>query len=111
MNYKIEPTNIFIKELKPLAKKYRSLKTDLLSLNQSLKQNPLQGIPISKDCYKIRLQISSKGKGKSGGARVITCVKVVHQTIFLLSIFDKSEFENIADKRLTEILKITGLNK
>ena len=82
MNYKIETTNNFIKELKPLAKKYRSLKTDLLALNESLRQSPIQGVSFGQGCYKIRLQISSKGKGKSGGARVITCVKIVHQTIY-----------------------------
>jgi mRNA-degrading endonuclease RelE of RelBE toxin-antitoxin system len=84
MNYKIETTNNFIKEIKPLAKKYRSLKIDLLALNESLRQNPAQGVSLGQGCYKIRLQISSKGKGKSGGARVITCVKIVHQTIVML---------------------------
>ena len=69
-------------------------------LLDSLEVNPKQGIPLGKDCYKIRLAIASKGKGKSGGARVITCVKVVKQTVYLLSIFDKSEFENISDEEL-----------
>ncbi len=55
MNYKIETTNNFIKELKHLAKKYRSLKTDLLVLNESLRQNPAQGVPLGQGCYKIRL--------------------------------------------------------
>ena len=68
-----------------------------------------QGVLPGQECYKIRPQISSKGKGKSGGARIITRVKIVHQTIFLLSIFDKSELDNIYDKQLTNILKIAGL--
>jgi hypothetical protein len=72
-------------------------------------QNHLQGASLGQGCYKIRLQISLKGKVKSGGARVITCVKIVQQTIFLLSIFDKSVSENISDKQLTEILKIARL--
>lgn len=109
MNYKIETTDNFIKELKPLAKKHRSLKSDLLLLNESLQKNPFEGSPLGKNCYKIRLSISSKGKGKSGGARIITCVKIVYQTVFLLSIFDKSVEENIPDKRLIELLKIAGL--
>ena len=71
----------------------------------------MQGIPLGHGCYKIRLQIYSKGKGKCGGARVITCIKIVHQIIFLLSIFDKNALDNISDKQLTEILKIAGLNK
>ena len=53
----------------------------------------------------IRMPIASKGKGKSGGARVITCFKFVHNTVFLLTIFDKSEQENISDKELKELLK------
>ena len=55
-----------------MAKKYQSLKTDLALLFKSLEENPMQGTPLGKNCYKIRLAISSKGKGKSGGARVIT---------------------------------------
>ncbi len=109
MNYKIETTDNFIKELKPLSKKHRSLKSDLLILNESLLNYPFEGVPVGKNCYKIRLSISSKGKGKSGGAWVITCVKIVHHTVFLLSIFDKSVEESISDKRLTEILKAAGL--
>jgi mRNA-degrading endonuclease RelE of RelBE toxin-antitoxin system len=108
MDYKIETTSNFVKELKPLSKKYRSLKEDLQVLNNSLQKNPLQGSPLGKNCYKIRLSISSKGKGKSGGARIITYVKTAHQTVFLLSIFDKSAQENISDKRLAEILKVAA---
>ena len=54
--------------------------------------------------YKIRLGIKSKGKGKRGGARVITCVKVVAETVFLVSISDKSEQSDIADGELTRLL-------
>jgi len=109
MNYKIETADNFIKELKPLLKKHRSLKNDLTNLKESLKSNPIQGTPLGKSCYKIRLQITSKGKGKSGGARIITFVKIVNQTIFLLSIYDKSVSENIDEKKLTHILKFAGL--
>ena len=60
---------------------------------------------LGNDCYKIRMAIASKGKGKSGGARVITCFKIMHGTVYLLTIFDKSEQENIPDKELRELLK------
>lgn len=50
------------------------------------------------------MAIASKGKGKSGGARVITCFKIVHETVYLLTIFDKSEQESITDKELSELL-------
>jgi hypothetical protein len=66
----------------------------------------LLGIPIGNDCFKIKMAITSKGRGKSGGARVITHVRVTRQYIYMLSVYDKSEAENITDN---EILK--RLNK
>jgi len=69
-----------------------------------LKVTPQYGTPIGKDCYKIRLSIASKRKGKSGGARIITHIAIAYTTIFLLSIFDKSEKENLTDKEIKELL-------
>ena len=66
----------------------------------SLLEYPSQGIPLGQDCYKIRLAIKSKKKGKSGGARVITLVKIIQETVFLLSIYDKSEKDDISEKEL-----------
>jgi mRNA-degrading endonuclease RelE of RelBE toxin-antitoxin system len=109
MSYNIYTTSSFEKELKNLSKKYRSIKDDILSLSKSLKNNPLQGIPLGKDCYKVRMAISSKNSGKSGGARVITCVKIINQNVYLVSIFDKSEKENISDDELTKIIKSSEL--
>ena len=63
------------------------------------------GDEVLKDCYKIRMAITSKGKGKSGGARIITFVYVVEETIYLLSIYDKSETTSISDKELRELIK------
>lgn len=105
MNYKIKSIPKFEKELKHLAKKYPSLKNEYLELLISLKEKPDQGTSLGSNCYKIRLSIASKGKGKSGGARVITCVKIIETVVYLLTIFDKSEQENIPDKDLKELLK------
>ncbi|WP_291856602.1 type II toxin-antitoxin system RelE/ParE family toxin, partial [Marinilabilia sp.] len=85
------------------------LKSDLYKLIDSLEKNPTQGEPLGKDCYKVRMAITSKGKGKSGGSRVISCVKIVNQTAYLLTIFDKSDKENISDKELDELLGLAGL--
>ena len=109
MNYKLVITPAFERDSKPLLKKYKSCKNDLAALFESLEKNPEQGRPLGKDCYKIRLAIASKGKGKSGGARVITCVKVLNENIFLLAIYDKSEKEDITDKELKELLRVAGL--
>jgi len=54
------------------------------------------------------MSITSKGKGKSGGSRVVTCVKIVAGSVYLLSIYDKSEKESISDKELDDLLKIAG---
>lgn len=106
MSYKLVITQAFERDTRPLLKRYKSLKTDLAGLFETLENEPLQGKPLGKDCYKIRLAITSKGKGKSGGARVITCVKITTDKVFLLSIYDKSDKEDISDKELNELMKL-----
>lgn len=101
---RIEPTSNFQRESKALAKKYRSLREDLLVLHAELQENPKAGIPIGHSCYKIRLAIKSKGRGKSTGARVITNYYVSRETVYLISIYDKSEKANISEKELRELL-------
>ena len=105
MSYNIIAVPIFKKELKRLAKKYNYLKTDMAQLFESLEEDPIQGIAIGKNCYKIRISISSKGKGKSGGARIITNIVIKDETVYLLFIYDKSDKENLTDKELDELLK------
>lgn len=105
MSYAIITTDDFKKDFKTIFKKYPSLIKDIEALKATLLKNPTEGTPLGKDCYKIRMKISSKNQGKSGGARVITCVKVVKEKIFLISIYDKSEMGNISDKEFTERLK------
>lgn len=109
MNFNVYTTDFFDKELKKLSKKYPSVKVDYKALVDSLKKEPKQGQPLGKDCYKIRMAITSKGKGKSGGSRVITCVKIVVGSVFLLSIYDKGDKESISDKELDNLLRLAGL--
>ena len=105
MNYKIIAIPKFEKELKRLVKKYPSLKKEYIELVHILKENPEHGTRINKHCFKVRIAIASKGKGKSGGARVITNFLVTDSTVYLLSIYDKSEKENLTDKELNELLQ------
>ena len=105
MSYKILYASSFEKRLKKLARKHASLKNDLAKLIESLEENPEQGTGIGRNCYKIRLAITSKRKGKSGGARVITYVLVTKETVYLLSIYDKSDKETISDKELLALLE------
>ena len=104
MSYNIEVTAFFEKQLKRLIKKFPSLKAEYIQLVTLLKENPQQGTSLGNNCYKIRVAIASKGKGKSGGARVITHIQVVKTRIFLLSIYDKSEQSDISDKDLLELV-------
>ncbi len=64
----------FEKDLKKLVKKYPSLIKEIEKLQESLEEYPSQGTALGHDCFKIRLAIASKGKGKSGGARIISNV-------------------------------------
>jgi hypothetical protein len=105
MSYNVKSIAVFEKQAKRLIKKYASLKKELLKLINELKENPEHGTAIGKNCFKIRIAIASKGKGKSGGARIITNFIITDNTVFLLSIYDKSEKENITDKELEELLK------
>ena len=106
MSYKILSIPLFDKQAKRLAKKYPSLKKDLTELLENLADNPEQGTALGNSFYKIRFAIASKGKGKSGGARIITYVKVTATTVFLTSIYDKTEKSNITDKELEQIFKL-----
>lgn len=105
MNCSVKTIAVFERQAKKLAKKYPSLKTDLTTLVQSLKSNPIQGTALGNSCFKIRLSITSKAKGKSGGARVITNFIKIENTIYLLNIYDKSEKDTITNKELLDLLK------
>jgi len=105
MSYKVETIDNFDKEFKRLCKKYKSLKNEIIDLVKQLEKKPEKGIHLGNDCYKIKLAIKSKGRGKSGGARVITHVKIIEQNIYLLSIYDKSEQVNITEKKINELYK------
>ncbi len=104
MSYNIKTLSKFDKNLKALIKKYPSLKLEFINFVKTLKENPLQGTQIGKNCYKIRIAIASKGKGKSGGARLITHIVVTKEIIYLLTIYDKSSKESISDNELIELL-------
>lgn len=105
MSFELIPTSVFLKELKKLRKKYASLESDLENLGDQLQSNPRMGVEVYKNCYKIRFAIKSKSKGKSGGGRLITWVKVEKERIYLLSIFDKSEKDNVSDRYIKALLE------
>jgi mRNA-degrading endonuclease RelE of RelBE toxin-antitoxin system len=104
MSYSILPTHRFEKELKRLTKKFPSLKNEFANLIIEVIKDPEMGSFIGNNCYKIRLAISSKGKGKSGGARVITYLYIETETVYLLTIYDKAEKEDLKPNELKEMI-------
>ncbi len=103
--FNVEALPNFKKEAKRLLKKYPSLKEELEQLFHILQVEPDHGTPIGKNCYKIRIAIASKSQGKSGGARIITYVFVAGATVFLFSIYDKSEQESVTSQQIMDWIK------
>jgi hypothetical protein len=105
MQFKVLAIPPFDRQLKRLVKKYPAFKEDISKLAASLASHPKQGVPIGKECYKIRVALTSKGKGKAGGARVITYLHMARQKVYLLAVYDKSDATNILDSELIDRLK------
>lgn len=108
MNFEIHTLPSFDRKAKSLSKKYKSLKSDLVLLVASLKENPCQGADLGGGVRKVRMAISDKGRGKSGGARVITYTVLLDELtgrITLLTLYDKNEQDTISRKDIEELLK------
>lgn len=80
-------------------------------LNDVLENKLETGTSLGKDTCKIRLSVMSKGKGKSGGARVITYVIKNNKEVYLLTIYDKSEFDSIDDKTIKSIIQSLNIEE
>ena len=103
MSYDVLTIPVFYKQAKRLIKKFPSLRNDLAALISELEAKPIKGTPLGNNFYKIRLSIASKSKGKSGSARVITFVKIIRTTVYLATIYDKSEAETVTLSELERI--------
>jgi mRNA-degrading endonuclease RelE of RelBE toxin-antitoxin system len=111
MSFSVIPSDKFKREAKRLIKKFPSLKQELAKLNATLEKNPETGTSLGNEAYKIRIAIKSKGKGKSGGGRVITYVVTENKEVYLLTIYDKSEFDSIDDKTIKAIIATLNLKR
>lgn len=107
--YEVIPTKDFKKFFKKLFKKYPSLNNDLLEIIGTLEENPQSGTQLGNNIYKIRMAISSKNKGKSAGARIISYVVTEDEEIYLVHIYDKSEISNVPKKAILQLVKNAGL--
>ena len=106
MSFNVKTLSVFERQARRLIRKYPSLKNELRTLIDELKEVPEKGTTIGHGCYKVRLAIASKGKGKSGGARIITHFAFRDDTVYLLTIYDKSDIENLTDKEILELIKL-----
>jgi mRNA-degrading endonuclease RelE of RelBE toxin-antitoxin system len=105
MSYKVELSDNFKRSAKKLSKKYPSLKSELSELFEELEINPKKGTSLGSNIYKIRISIASKNKGKSGGGRVLTFVKISLNTVLLFSIYSKGETDSLSEKQINELIK------
>ena len=109
---KIEVTEEFEKDFKRLSKKYPSIPKDVKKIGEELLANPNMGVSLSGGFRKIRMAITSKGKGKSSGARIITFNYLLDSNngkIILVTMYDKNEQANISDAQIRQAFKT--LNK
>ena len=110
MNVEILLGDEFKRQFKRLLKKYPSLTNDFITFKKALVKNPFQGVDLGGNIRKLRMAISSKGKGKSGGARVITFNVIQHEDDFveitLLTIYDKNEISNVKDNYIKWLITL-----
>jgi len=111
MSYNLVALPTFATKLKKLAKKYKKIKSDLQELQKELISNPKIGIALQHNCYKIRVANSSTPTGKSGGFRVVYYFVNKNNKVFLMTIYSKTQKENLSENELLELLKINGLDK
>ena len=108
MSYSFDTLEDFDREARRLSKHYASFKKDLTELIEELAENPMMGVDLGRGFRKVRMKIRSKGKGKSGGARVITntadvILKERKGKLTLMYIYDKSERSSVSDAFLLHL--------
>ena len=113
MSYEISPHKTFLVEAKRLKKRYRSFNDNLEDFKKSLQENPFQGTELSPGIRKFRMSITSKGRGKSGSARVITANAIIAEhegRIALLTIYDKEDAFTVRLNVIKQMARELGFN-
>lgn len=104
MNFNIETIPRFEKDAKKLKKKFPKIKTDLIALRNDLLENPNLGIHLGENIFKVKIPNLSIPTGKSGGFRVITYYKT-NDTLFLITMYSKTDQDNILTEKLKKIVR------
>lgn len=109
MKVTVNVSEEFERQAKRLTKKYRTFVDDFAGFLKSIKENPCQGVDLGGGKRKIRMAVSSKGKGKSGGVRIITfnveLIDIDKFIVNLITVYDKQEISNVSDKYINQIIK------
>ena len=109
MEVTINVSKEFERQAKRLAKKYRTFVDDFAGFLNGIKENPFQGVDLGGGKRKIRMAVTAKGKGKSGGMRVITFnVEFTDSdsvVVNLLTVYDKQEISNVSDKYINQLIQ------
>lgn len=109
INLRVSKTDYFNKLVKQLSKKYRNIETDIDNFIDNIQTIESLGVSIGKNVYKVRLQNTDNKKGKSGGYRFITYLKLVDKELILIYIYSKSDLENVDEKTIDKLISDTLL--
>jgi len=107
----VKVSQLFKRKVKPLSKKYHTLRESIDELGEALIKGPYLGESYGGNIYKVRLSDKSKGKGKSGGFRILYYLAIQQGNdtiIILITILNKGEINTIkktdAEYLLTQVL-------
>lgn len=112
MTYHVEDVEEFSNRLEKVARKYPKVIDSVESLFAKLEQGNLIGDPIKglklkgNKVFKTRLENPDANKGKRGGFRVVWYLITSDNKIYPLTIYSKSEQENISDREILYIIKM-----
>jgi mRNA-degrading endonuclease RelE of RelBE toxin-antitoxin system len=101
----IEETDTFSKALKKLQKRFKNIETDCDTFLQGIQTVEHLGIHLGNGVYKVRMANSDKKSGKSAGYRLISYLKLLDGTLYLMYIYDKSDLDSVSEKQIDELIK------
>ena len=96
-----------VKKLDKFTKLCQNLPTTHYPL--PIQESPKSGIELGNGCYKIQLATTSVPTGKNGGFRIIYYYLDQDNNLYLMTIYSKTEVENISEEKIVEILKTNDL--
>lgn len=101
------------RELRQFTERFFSIagEEDLVRLQRELEENPEKGdvIPGAGGARKVRMGL--RGRGKSGGARIIYYLHVSRDVVWLLDVYPKSEKADLSPAERRALSQVVALLK